>query len=88
MRVHEALLLKWSDIRLQKKMEIETRKDKDGNEKKVEREKIIAINKKIGDRYANQGYAFPKVHIVPTPNAKTKTVDLSFQPLFSSQYHK
>ena len=43
MRVHEALLLKWSDIRLQKKMEIETRKDKDGNEKKVEREKIIAI---------------------------------------------
>ncbi len=42
------------------------------------REKIIAINKKIGDRYANQGYAFPKVHIVPTPNTKTKTVDLSF----------
>ena len=29
MRVHEALLLKWSDIKLQKKVEIETKKDKD-----------------------------------------------------------
>ena len=31
MRVHEALLLRWSDIKLQKKVEIETIKDKDGN---------------------------------------------------------
>ena len=43
MRVHEALLLKWSDIKLQKKVEIETKKDKDGNEKKVERDRWIAI---------------------------------------------
>tara|TARA_B100001093_G_C26857905_1_gene1028358 strand:- start:1406 stop:3727 length:2322 start_codon:yes stop_codon:yes gene_type:complete len=42
------------------------------------RAKVIAINKSIGDRYADQGYAFPKVHVVPTLNTTNKTVDLSF----------
>ena len=42
MRVHEALLLRWSDLVLREKIEIETRKDKDGNEKKVERKRYIA----------------------------------------------
>ena len=42
MRVHEALLLKWSDLVLREKIDIETRKDKDGNEKKVERKRYIA----------------------------------------------
>ena len=43
MRVHEALLLRWNDVVLKEKIEIETRKDKDGNEKKYERKRYIAV---------------------------------------------
>ena len=42
------------------------------------RETVMKINQAIGDTYANQGYAFPKVHVVPTLNKNKKTVDLSF----------
>ena len=42
------------------------------------REKVMQINQAIGDTYANQGYAFPKVHVAPQLNKNNKTVDLSF----------
>ena len=47
--------------------------------KPFSRKKIVAINKKVAHYYANQGYAFSRVQILPKVNDKNHTIFVVFK---------